>query len=279
MKSLLAITILTLLFALTCQISFGQESNQLPRKFDEYSKCKQGHPGCLNLEGEWARLDNFAVNLRDNPKLQGYIVGYKALQSLPGSSLRHINYVRNLVRSRIVDDSRIHIIDAGYKENLTIELWLAPDCASIPSSSNPLPVSAQDNESVYKFDEFSPRLRKEIPEEFLDDELVWNNPSVLMDGFAALLEREPKLRGYIIAYDGLKDRAGTSFTLAETYRAYIYNSASIGNRPDTITSAPSMLVTIKGGRRKERTIELWVTPFDAPAPKPGPVIPTRRRKP
>lgn len=279
MKSLLAIIILTLLFALACQISFGQESNQLPRKFDEYSKCKQGNPSCLNLESEWARLDNFAVSLRNNPKLQGYIIGYKALQSLPGSSLRHINYVRHLVRSRIVDDSRIHVIDAGYRENLTIELWLASDCASIPSPNSSVSVNAPDNESAYKFDEFSPRLRKEIPEEFLDDELVWNNPSVLMDGFAALLEREPKLRGYIIAYDGLKDRAGTSFNLAATYRAYIYNSASIGNRPDTITSVPSRIVAIKGGRRKERTIELWVAPFDAPAPKPVSIIQTKGRKP
>jgi hypothetical protein len=104
------------------------------------------------------------------------------------------------------------------------------------------------------------------------------SPPVLMDGFASMLEKEPGLRGYIVAYDGQTDRAGTAFKFAETYRAYVYESAIIGNRLDTITSVPSRVVSLNGGKRKERTIELWLVPANAPEPKLTPTAQTKTKR-
>ncbi|MEJ7575519.1 MAG: hypothetical protein WKF74_00780 [Pyrinomonadaceae bacterium] len=263
---------------LISQSVLGQDTRTL-RKIDEYSKCQQGVPGCINMEDEWARIDSLGAELRANPESQAYIIGYKSLRTLPGSSLRHINYVRDLVRSRVVDDSRVKVIDGGYRENLTIELWIAPNCSSVPSPSQTIAVKAPDAQSSYKFSEFRPPLRKEIVEHpFFEDELVYYSSPVLMDGFASMLEKEPSLRGYIIAYDGQNDRVGTAFKFTETYRAYIYESATIGNPVNTVTSTPSRVISLNGGRRKERTIELWLVSSNAPEPKMTPTVQTKRNR-
>lgn len=255
------------------QAAFSQASGQPARKIAEYSKCRQtGVSGCINMEEEWVMIDSLAAELRNNLDLQAYIIGYKALPDLPGNSLHHINYVRNLVRSRVVDDSRIHVIDAGYRENLTIELWVAPSCSSVPTSNQTISVQAPNGQTAYKFEEINPPLKREIPIEFIEDELVYFSESALIDGFAALLEKEQNTRGYIIAYDGKRDRAGTAYKLAERYRAYLYNSSLIGNPPNVITSEASRVVTLKGGRRKVRTIELWIVPPGASQPKPTSAI-------
>lgn len=268
--------LVTLACGLTSQPAFGQERNQA-RKFDEYSKCKQGVPGCISMEGEWARIDALAAELRADLSLQAYIIGYKARLALPGSSLRHINYVRDLVRSRVVDDSRVKVIDGGYRENLTIELWWVPDPAVAPTPSGVVKVEAAAGESAYKFDEFQPPTKKESQARpFPEDESVYYSPPVLMDGFAALLEREPRLRGFIIAHDGQHDRSGTANRFAERYRHYVYHSSSIGNNPNVDTNKPSRVVTLKRGRRKDRTIELWVVPPGASPPEPGPKLQTPR---
>jgi hypothetical protein len=250
------------------QVAFSQASGQSARKIAEYSKCRQtGVSDCINMEEEWVWIDSLAAELRNDLDSQAYIIDYKALHDLPGNSLHHINYVRNLVRSRVVDDSRVHVIDGGYRENLTIELWIAPSCASVPTPNQTVSIQAPNGRTAYKFEEITPPLKREIPIEFIEDELVFFSESALIDGFAALLEKEPTTRGYIIAYDGERDRTGTAYKFAESYRAYLYNSSLIGNPPNVITSEPSQVVSLKGGRRKVRTIELWIVPPGASQPK------------
>jgi hypothetical protein len=264
--------IVTSAFSLTNQSALGQDTRTL-RKIDEYSKCQQGVPGCINMEDEWARIDSLAAELRADSESQAYIIGYKALRAEPGSSMHHINYVRDLLRSRVVDDSRVKVIDGGYRDNLTIELWIAPNCSSVPNPSQTIAVEPQDTRLSYKYFEFRPPLKKEIADHpFFEDELVYYSPPVLMDGFASMLERDPGVRGYLVAYDGQNDRTGTAFKFAETYRAYIYESATIGNPPNTITSAPSRVNSLKGGKRKVRTIELWLVPGNAPEPRLTPAV-------
>lgn len=269
-------TVLIILISAVTLTVLGQET-LTPLKVEEYSKCKQTAFGCINLEDEWARVDALAAKLRANPDSTAYIIGYKARLTLPGNSLHHLNYVRDLIRSRVVDDSRVKVIDGGYRENLTIEFWIAPNGSSVPTPSQTIAVKAPDTQSSYKYSEFHPPLKREIAEHpFFEDELLYYSSPVLMDGFAAILEKEPGMRGYIIAYDGPNDLVGTGFKFAETYRAYIYDSATIGNPVNAITNAPSRVVSLNGGKRKERTIELWLAPADAPAPKVTPPGPKRK---
>jgi hypothetical protein len=267
--------------ALIClpHLAAGQTDREHPRKIDQFTKCRQQEKGCINLEDEWARLDLLAQHLQSDRSTEAYILGYQAEDLLPGNNLAHLNYIRNYVQKRVVDDSRVHLVDAGYRDVLTVELWVGRSC-SPPVAVSTAAISDPNFQSAHKFQEFGPRLRKEIPVEFEDDENEASKPSVLMDGFAALLESHPHLRGYIIAYDGAGDRYGTAFKFAETYRTYLYESATLGNNPQVVTNAQSRILSLKGGRRRHRVIELWVVPDSQPAPPltPDPSKAEKRRR-
>ena len=111
----------TFVIGATGSTILGQERALAARKVVEYSKCGQGVvAGCINEEDEWARLDSVGNDLRADLNLQAYVIGYAARDALPGSGLRHANYVRNLLRRFVADDTRVHVIEGGRREHLTI---------------------------------------------------------------------------------------------------------------------------------------------------------------
>jgi hypothetical protein len=254
----------------------GQERTPSARKVVEYSKCRHGVPGCINEEDEWARLDSVGNDLRADLNLQAYVIAFAARDAFPGSGLRHANYVRNLLRRLVADDTRVRVIDGGRREHLTIEVWLAPFGVLPPAPSSPVLAEAVNNVSAFKFDEFYPSEYRE--EEALFGEYKYYNQSAVLDGFALLLEREPKLRGHIIAYDGRKDRAGTAHRFARRYWQYLYDTNLLGNNPNVDTNEPSRIVILRGGRRSDRLIELWAVPPGASAPGLNSVVRNRRNE-
>ena len=261
---MLAVILLTAVAGESHQLIYSQEQTSSPRKVLEYSKCTRGISGCINEEDEWARLDSAGGVLRNNIDSQAYVIAFAARDSLPGSGMRHANYVRNLLRRLVADDTRVRVIDGGRREHLTIEIWLAPI-----RSISPVPIQsvseATDNKSTYKFDEFYPSEYREQEAHF--SEYKYYDQSAVLDGFALLMEREPSSKGYIIAYDGQRDPAGTAYKFAVKYRQYLYDTNLLGTNPNVITSEPSRIVVLKGGRRKNRSIELWASPPGASAPK------------
>jgi hypothetical protein len=87
-----------------------------PRKFDEY--------GNIRFNDEKARLDNFAVQLQNEPGTSGYIIGYGSCGS---EGLERANRAKDyLVNTRGVDASRIVVVDGGCRSELLVQLWLAP---------------------------------------------------------------------------------------------------------------------------------------------------------
>ncbi|MGI9166801.1 MAG: hypothetical protein ACR2G5_10530 [Pyrinomonadaceae bacterium] len=262
---MLAVIFFTAVSGESHQPIFSQEQTSSPRKVLEYSKCSRGISGCINHEDEWARLDSAGGVLRNNIDSQAYVIAFAARDSLPGSGMRHANYVRNLLRRLVADDTRVRVIDGGRREHLTIEIWLAPIRSSSPVPNQSISSEATDNKSAYKFDEFYPSEYRE--QEALFSEYKYYDQSAVLDGFALLMEREPSLKGYIIAYDGQGDRAGTAYKFAVKYRQYLYDTNLLGTNPNVITSEPSRIIVLKGGRRKNRSIELWASPPGASAPR------------
>jgi hypothetical protein len=95
-------------------------------KFDEYSDLK--------FNDEKARLDNFAIQLQQQPGSQGYYVIFGSCEAEKEQhSQRVVNY---LVNKRDIDRNRITIIDAGCRETLTAELWICPTGAGAPTPNN-----------------------------------------------------------------------------------------------------------------------------------------------
>lgn len=96
------------------------------RKFDEY--------GNINRDDEKARLDNFAIQLQQEPDAKGYIIVYAGRRGRPGDAQKRAARARDyLVSMRGIDASRIVTLDGGTRDDLTVELWLVPTGAPAPT--------------------------------------------------------------------------------------------------------------------------------------------------
>jgi hypothetical protein len=98
------------------------------RKVDEY--------GNIKFNDEKARLDNYAIELQNDPTAQGYLVCYGGRTGRTGEAQRRCDRAKNyLVSTRGIDASRIVTVDGGFREELTVELWVVPSGANPPAAS------------------------------------------------------------------------------------------------------------------------------------------------
>jgi len=94
------------------------------RKFDEY--------GNIRFNDEKARLDNFAIQLQNEPTAQGYIIGYGTCDA---EGQTRANRAKDyLVNTRGIDGGRLVVVDGGCMPELKVELWVAPSGATPPSA-------------------------------------------------------------------------------------------------------------------------------------------------
>jgi hypothetical protein len=95
----------------------------LARKFDEY--------GNIRFNDEKARLDNFAIQLQNEPAAQGYIIGYG---SCDAEGTTRANRAKDyLVNTRGIDGGRLMVVDAGCLPDLLVQLWVVPQGATAPT--------------------------------------------------------------------------------------------------------------------------------------------------
>jgi hypothetical protein len=107
-------------------VSFGVIKT--PRKIDEY--------GNIRFNDEKARLDNYAIELQNDPTAQGYLVCYGGRKGRAGEAQKRCDRAKDyLVTTRGIDSSRIVTVDGGYREDLTVELWVVPSGATPPAAS------------------------------------------------------------------------------------------------------------------------------------------------
>jgi hypothetical protein len=97
-----------------------------PTKFDEY--------GNIRFNDEKARLDNYAIQLQNDPTSQGTII---AFGSCAGEAQARADRAKDyLVNTRGIDAGRIVTVDGGCREELVVELWIVPSGAAAPTPSN-----------------------------------------------------------------------------------------------------------------------------------------------
>jgi len=94
-----------------------------PRKFDEY--------GNIRFNDEKARLDNFAIQLQNEPTSMGYIIGYGSCGS--EGQTRADRAKGYLVNTRGIDAGRLMVVDGGCLPSLLVQLWIAPQGATAPT--------------------------------------------------------------------------------------------------------------------------------------------------
>jgi hypothetical protein len=99
---------------------------QTSRKFDEFS--------AIARNDEKARLDNFAVELQNDPTSTAYVIVYPGRSGRPGDVQKHTTQVVDyLVNSRGIDARRIVTLGGRTRDELMVQLWIAPRGATPPS--------------------------------------------------------------------------------------------------------------------------------------------------
>jgi hypothetical protein len=96
------------------------------RLFDDY----------LNIarNDEKARLDNFAIELQNEPGATGYVIVYPGRGSKRAEVQDHFGRVIDyVVNSRGLDKSRLRTIEGPKKDQLSVQLWLVPQGATPPN--------------------------------------------------------------------------------------------------------------------------------------------------
>jgi hypothetical protein len=95
-------------------------------KFDEY--------GDIKFNDEKARLDNYAIQLQNDPGAQGYILAYGSCE---GEAQARADRAKGyLVNTRGIDAGRLVTVDGGCRSDLTVQLWIVPAGAAAPAASS-----------------------------------------------------------------------------------------------------------------------------------------------
>ena len=98
------------------------------REFDECNNC--------TFDDQKARLDNLAVELQNDPATIGYVIAYGGRTSPIGQTARLMTRARDyLINERGIDGSRIVIINGGFREADSVELWIVPRGATPPRAT------------------------------------------------------------------------------------------------------------------------------------------------
>ena len=98
------------------------------RKMDEYGK--------IAVKAENSRLDNFAIELVNDPTAQGYIITYGGRVSAAGAAKKMADRAKNyLVKKRRLDAKRVMAINGGLREEPAVELWIVPAGAEPPTAT------------------------------------------------------------------------------------------------------------------------------------------------
>ena len=95
----------------------------------EFDECKS----CSN-DDQKARLDNLAVELQNDPTTRAYIIAYGGRMSPLGQVERLMTRARDyLTTRRGIDASRLVVVNGGFREEDSVELWIVPSGAAAPT--------------------------------------------------------------------------------------------------------------------------------------------------
>lgn len=98
------------------------------REFDECNNCA--------FDDQKARLDNLAVELQNEPSTTAYIIAYGGRYSPLAQVEVLMKRARNyIVEQRGIDASRLVIVNGGFRETDSVELWLVPSGAAAPRAT------------------------------------------------------------------------------------------------------------------------------------------------
>lgn len=98
------------------------------QEFDECNSC--------TYDDQKARLDNLAVEMQSDPSNRVYIIAYGGRMSPLGQVEVLMSRAREyLVSQRGIDASRLVVVNGGFREEDSVELWMVPSGAKPPQAT------------------------------------------------------------------------------------------------------------------------------------------------
>ncbi|MBA2734914.1 MAG: hypothetical protein H0U54_18780 [Acidobacteria bacterium] len=230
-----------------CAQEATQDSAGEARKFDEFTRVG----GCDHS----ARLDNFAIQLMNEPDTVGYVVAYGPQGDGSGTGNFRLRMSKDyLVNSRGIDPNRIKTIYGGpYKdlEESASELWIASPEAAAPET---IKYENKAGEFTGKFIEHPAWDGLSLGVEESTGPPVGDTSTA---NFADMLRLQPKTYAYIVVYEGDESAPGAWGRVSA--RAAKGLQSDYGIQSDRIK-------IIFGGYDKKAKLQLWILPNDAPPP-------------
>jgi hypothetical protein len=227
------------------------------RKLDEF--------GGVAFSDMLARVDNFAIELQNDPAATGLIAVYPQMSDkIPGWFLGRAYWMKGyLIKGRGLGDGRVRVVNAGFRDEVKYELWVVPPGAESPAAPLDWAAALAREKKPILFDRtvyenYPTGPGGETGGEMYED---YTDPKDRHEPFVSALRADPAARGLIVGYATRRNRRGTDRALASRRKLAILKLHPIG---------ADRIVAAGGGLRTHRTLEYWIVPPGAALPKPTP---------
>lgn len=264
MRGLLLVPLLLLTFGVAGHARQQQPPAGSPLKVDEF--------GGIAYSDMLARVDNFAIELQNNPASTSVIAVYPQMSDkIPGWFLRRAYWMKGyLTKARGLGDGRVRVVNGGFRDEVMYQLWLVPPGAESPVAPLDWAAALAREKKPILFDRDVYENYPTGPGGETGGEIYENytDPKDSQEPFVSALRADPAARGLIYGYATRRNRRGTDRRLAARTKLAILKLHAIG---------ADRIVATGGGLRTHRTLEYWLVPPGAALPKPSPA-PRRKRR-
>ena len=135
-------TAMVVSLSLLLMLAEGKRIRMEAEKFLEYSGDE------ALCETEMANLDSYAIQVQNKPKYTAYIIVYGGQYGTARHEMRQrrARIRRYLVKNRNIEPARVRVVNGGFREKVTVELWLVACGEKLPE---PTP-TVSPNDVKYK---------------------------------------------------------------------------------------------------------------------------------
>ena len=302
LSKLILTALLTAIFA---TLTFAQETQEASEEYtpEDYNKIEKtirvSEFGRIGEVESRKQLDNFMIELKNNPGTTGYIVFYQGKDALPSQyALKGEDLYLPHIRFKNYEENGIVFINA-FRERQATELWIVPSGGKLPeltATIAPLEAPKTDTFLFHRShfdvtaDEFllpsTIDAREASREEYLRDN--GDFVSAEEETVPAVIEKSPgetnaeafSRAGYEFAqkFKANSDDHGVVMIYADDKMFDVKNlAADMRSRSAAMAAemgiAPGKLEVVFGGYRRGIEIEMWVVPKAAKAPLAKPAQP------
>lgn len=237
-----------ILFLLSVNSVLGQE---IPRAslVDEFGRA------CS--EDLMARMDNFFIQLNNNPDAQGFILFYGASDA-EGRNLKFVNYMTRFYPIRRFDGSRLTTVRGESRAEQLVQFWIVPRGATPPKPEKPFIPDRYTRTTLFDrswigFQRWSGGL--EIYDDGFFD--LGCNFSPNERAFANILKANSNLHAYLMIYTETDKKSVYGLRLA---------SFALNQFVKEYRVERSRVRAVYGGKRKKAEIEFWFVPKGEQSP-------------